>query len=614
MKKTSKILALVLVVAMVVAMGVGTVAFATDVPSFGDNTVTTDNLFTYTGDDKATGSSIKLTNATKDTKYTMYKIFDATYEGDKVSYTIQAGALKNELSKAEWADYVTIGATADANGNFSVSRKMDGDNPVKTDTEFITKIQALNTSLLGEVGAIKSTVNGAIEWKDLPYGYYMIVPDKPTEPKAAVTIDSNVPTVEVIDKNQTSSFEKNIVTTASGKEQLEKAVDATLNEDVDYRISVQASNYDKDEKIFKYVVSDTLDKGMTYKALPPVITVDDTAVPAADITYVYKDKNGNAVAVTGTPTAEQLKTIQSFEATIKWTNDGTKAGTHIYPSNSTLTVEYSAYLDPDKANDLVVGGGSDANTNTAEVKYFKGKDDGSPDETTPSGDLGDSKTDTYTTELTILKTDGTNPLTGAEFTLTGPTGTVVITSKDVYTVSASGEYWKLKDGTYTQNDPETPGMDTSLYEDTSIKYAKSTETEVVGAGQTNTVIKAMVGDDGTVTFTGLAAGDYTLVESIVPNGYNKIDDITFTIAFDPTYTKDSNDKITGWNGKFTVTPTTAGITVESDNTLYTRIVNNSGSELPETGGIGTTIFYVVGAILVVGAVVILVTRRRMRAR
>ena len=43
------------------------------------------------------------------------------------------------------------------------------------------------------------------------------------------------------------------------------------------------------------------------------------------------------------------------------------------------------------------------------------------------------------------------------------------------------------------------------------------------------------------------------------------------------------------------------------------IENNSGAELPSTGGIGTTIFYVIGAILVLGAGILLVTRRRMNA-
>ena len=88
-------------------------------------------------------------------------------------------------------------------------------------------------------------------------------------------------------------------------------------------------------------------------------------------------------------------------------------------------------------------------------------------------------------------------------------------------------------------------------------------------------------------FTGLADGTYTLIEKTVPAGYNKAADSTFTIA----------------KGDYTTTNLEQTATV----------TNNSGEELPSTGGIGTTIFYIIGAILVIGAGVVLVTRRRMNA-
>jgi len=95
-------------------------------------------------------------------------------------------------------------------------------------------------------------------------------------------------------------------------------------------------------------------------------------------------------------------------------------------------------------------------------------------------------------------------------------------------------------------------------------------------------------EQGAVTaFTGLANGTYTLIEKTVPSGYNKAADSTFTVK-EHDYTAANLEQ-------------TAEVT------------NNSGSELPSTGGIGTTIFYIVGAILVIGAGVVLVTRRRMNA-
>lgn len=95
---------------------------------------------------------------------------------------------------------------------------------------------------------------------------------------------------------------------------------------------------------------------------------------------------------------------------------------------------------------------------------------------------------------------------------------------------------------------------------------------------------------GKVSFAGLAAGTYTLTETETLAGYNILtDSITVTIAADGTATFVG---ATGTGNEVTV-------------------VNNAGSTLPSTGGIGTTIFYVIGGILVLGAGVLLVTRRRM---
>ena len=87
-------------------------------------------------------------------------------------------------------------------------------------------------------------------------------------------------------------------------------------------------------------------------------------------------------------------------------------------------------------------------------------------------------------------------------------------------------------------------------------------------------------------FTGLGVGTYTLEEKTVPAGYNKAEDSTFTIA-DKDYTSGNLEQ-------------TAEVT------------NKAGTELPSTGGIGTTLFYVIGSVLVLGAGVVLVTKRRVR--
>lgn len=123
-------------------------------------------------------------------------------------------------------------------------------------------------------------------------------------------------------------------------------------------------------------------------------------------------------------------------------------------------------------------------------------------------------------------------------------------------------------------------------------------------------ITAVKNDEGTTfTFSGLDDGNYRLTETTTPAGYNTIDPIEFTITAEHEVQSD-NPALTSLSGN----ATTGEITFTSDTaegSLSTNVVNKAGSTLPETGGIGTTIFYVLGAVLVVGAGVVLVTKKRM---
>ncbi len=122
-----------------------------------------------------------------------------------------------------------------------------------------------------------------------------------------------------------------------------------------------------------------------------------------------------------------------------------------------------------------------------------------------------------------------------------------------------------------------------------------------------TVVK---NDEGTTfTFSGLDDGKYRLTETKTPAGYNSIAPIEFTITAEHDVLSD-NPALTSLSGN----ATTGEITFTANTTegsLSTNVVNKAGSTLPETGGIGTTIFYVVGGILVIGAGVVLVTKKRM---
>ena len=122
----------------------------------------------------------------------------------------------------------------------------------------------------------------------------------------------------------------------------------------------------------------------------------------------------------------------------------------------------------------------------------------------------------------------------------------------------------------------------------------------------------------TFVFEGLDSGIYKLVETTIPAGYNECKPVEFEVAceynkdVDPhtmtalkVYDREGNDISTGDDAMFNATLELGQISA--------NIVNLTGVELPETGGIGTTIFYIVGAVLALGAIVLLVAMKRMKA-
>ncbi|MDO4620214.1 MAG: isopeptide-forming domain-containing fimbrial protein [Lachnospiraceae bacterium] len=120
------------------------------------------------------------------------------------------------------------------------------------------------------------------------------------------------------------------------------------------------------------------------------------------------------------------------------------------------------------------------------------------------------------------------------------------------------------------------------------------------------------GELTTFEFKGLDDGDYKIEESKTPGGYNTIEPIEFTITADhdvlsdnPALTKLSGDRKSG--EVVTFTPDT------EKGSLTTDVENKKGKTLPTTGGAGTRLIYILGAILVIGGGVLLVARKRMAA-
>lgn len=152
-------------------------------------------------------------------------------------------------------------------------------------------------------------------------------------------------------------------------------------------------------------------------------------------------------------------------------------------------------------------------------------------------------------------------------------------------------------------------------ETTHREYYKST---LVGTNNTNDTVSWMTSrddatvlttdDQGAATFNGLQNGVYYLEEIEAPDGYNLLT-APVKVLINPNNNPENAISISQ-----KIDPKTTGATealTTAALTATTVVGNNTGSEMPETGGIGTTIFYVAGAILLVSAAVLLITKKRM---
>ena len=137
-------------------------------------------------------------------------------------------------------------------------------------------------------------------------------------------------------------------------------------------------------------------------------------------------------------------------------------------------------------------------------------------------------------------------------------------------------------------------------EESNREYAQVANGKLTGWTKEKTeATKLVSGDDGMIAVEGLDADTYYLEETKAPDGYNKL--------AGPVKVEISH-AVTDEGAHMTHTLKQDATDVEE-----VGIENKSGTELPSTGGIGTTIFYVLGSILVIGAVVLLIAKKRMSA-
>lgn len=349
------------------------------------------------------------------------------------------------------------------------------------------------------------------------------------------------------------------------------ANEATIGDKVPFVIASKVPQMQGYTKYF-FVLNDSMTAGLTYNK-DVAIKIGTTTLAADAYDVVYDD------------TANTMKiVIKNF---IQYKSEAGKD----------IVVTYSATLN-EKA-DLTQAG----NKNTVKLTYSNNpnvdyKGDNEPDTTDPVGETPEHVTVTYSTKLQLTKVDGADhnvKLEGVEFQITGTSIKTAVSKGEYFKQDAAGTYYQLKDGTFTETAPTTETE--SKYVSTSVKYAKVTDTaeqtkmqKVTASGTTDA--------NGLITFEGLGAGTYYITELKAKGGYNLLTaPITVTITAAPSATGCS------W--------TVSSNATFADDMVKLTVENNKGSVLPITGGIGTTIFYVIGGLLVCGAVVMAITKKKL---
>ena len=207
---------------------------------------------------------------------------------------------------------------------------------------------------------------------------------------------------------------------------------------------------------------------------------------------------------------------------------------------------------------------------------------------------GDGNTNDVTVTWTTTEGNQPKPLKSKETIYTYAIALKKVSDKGVALPDAVFQFQF-----YVKTDPDADG---------AYIYAGTT----AGEGLTN---KITTPKDGVIVVKGVKTGNYVITEVKAPDGYNKLTDpVTVEAAkIGSTFTQTTVylDKDGNITNKETDKITEVKVDIEKIAASSVVVVNKAGTELPSTGGMGTTVFYVLGAVLVLGAVVLLVTKKRM---
>lgn len=411
-----------------------------------------------------------------------------------------------------------------------------------------TAAKAFAAKISGYLGTAAG--KGTDEITGLSAGYYLIK-NKSVNPTEAYTdfILEVVKDVQITPKGQKPTLEKQIKHNESG--QWGVVGDNQIGDTVEFRTITTVPNTTGYTE-YDYTIYDEMSTGLTSKVTGASgITIkinEEEELDSSYYTVTVDSANANKFSVK----VDILKAI---------TDGKIEAGNSLYTYYTGVLNKDAKVYDEGKQQ------------NTAYLQYSNNPHDNTSKSETPKVTVYD-----WTFKMNVQKVDGANAdkeLAGAKFVLS-KNGAVGLGAID-------------ENGTPA----ETGNLIKLVYDSTDSTYRVATANDAT----TTYVMTA-----GNITIKGLDdAEDYDLYETKAPAGYNRLTEpVKFRI--NATYTSaDSCPDVL----------TKVGDAAEVATGLKVRVENNAGTTLPSTGGMGTTVFYVVGGGLMAVAVVLLVTKKRM---
>lgn len=475
--------------------------------------------------------------------YSVYQIFTGTYGSDGSLGNVAAGQ-----------NFKTANGAGDVGTNLSAAdaaKKVAGLESSASDS---MKLETIN-KFVDLTGDAYGTVSAAAQLSKVPAGYYLAKDkDTVTGNDAATLYIVKVVGNEVVTitrKADKPTFEKKVQDANDSEGTTtgwQDSADYDVNDKVPFKLTATLPT-DKNDfaayKTYKLVFTDNQSAGLTYpEASGFTVKYGDTVIPSTQYTLTLNSTTTTADS-TFTLTINDVKSLTDSKGQAIAVAEGGK-----------FTVEYASTLN----KNAVIG--SAGNPNEAKLEYSNNPNYTGDGAGSPTGETPKDKVIVFTYQLNVNKT-------------------------------------------FDQGDPAESDMPKfTLYK--KYKNGESEEWNKVG----EEIALTRGGTEGHFTYTGsfsrIDDGEYKLVETHTPAGYNTAADTLFTITADHDVLSD-NPALTSL--KINNSEDSSN---RADGTVQVDVVNKKGSNLPSTGGMGTVMLYVAGIAVFVlaGATLVMALRRR----